>query len=68
LASPCQFGSLPPSIRTVSPTSSRRRRRWWLDYTSNLELAKPLTRELAASRGHGDAKSLHLFFSLTANF
>ena len=38
------------------------------NYTSNLELAKPLTRELAADRGHGDAKSLHLFFSLTASF
>jgi len=38
------------------------------NYTSNLELAKPLTRELAADRGHGDAKSWHLFFSLTASF
>jgi len=38
------------------------------NYTSNLELAKPLTRELAADRGHGDAKSLHLFFSVTASF
>ncbi len=38
------------------------------NYTSNLELAKPLTRSLAADRGHGDAKSLHLFFSLTASF
>ena len=38
------------------------------NYTSNIELAKPLTRELAADRGHGDAKSWHLFFSLTASF
>jgi hemolysin activation/secretion protein len=38
------------------------------NYTSNLELAKPLTRSLAADRGHGDAKSLHLYFSLTASF
>lgn len=38
------------------------------NYTSNLELAKPLTRSLAADRGHGDAKSWHLFFSLTASF
>jgi hemolysin activation/secretion protein len=38
------------------------------NYTSNLEAAKPLTRELAADRGHGDAKSWHVFFSLTASF
>ncbi|HEV2676331.1 MAG TPA: ShlB/FhaC/HecB family hemolysin secretion/activation protein [Aliidongia sp.] len=38
------------------------------NYTSNIELAKPLTRELAADRGHGDAKSWHLFFSLNASF
>jgi len=38
------------------------------NYTGTLELAKPLTRELAADRGHGDAKSWHLFFSLTASF
>jgi hypothetical protein len=38
------------------------------NYTSNLEFAKPLTRELAADRGHGDAKSWHVFFSLTASF
>ena len=37
-------------------------------YTSNIELAKPLTRTVAADRGHGDAKSWHLFFSLTASF
>ncbi len=38
------------------------------NFTSTLELAKPLTRELAADRGHGDAKSWHLSFSLTASF
>jgi hemolysin activation/secretion protein len=37
-------------------------------YTSNIELAKPLTRPVAADQGHGDAKSWHLFFSLTASF
>jgi hemolysin activation/secretion protein len=38
------------------------------NYASNIELAKPLTRSLAADRGHGDAKSWHLFFSLSASF
>ena len=38
------------------------------NYTGNLELAKPLTRGLAADKGHGDAKSWHVFFGLTASF
>jgi hemolysin activation/secretion protein len=38
------------------------------NYTSNLELAKPLTREVAADRGHGDAKAWHFYFSLVASF
>jgi hemolysin activation/secretion protein len=38
------------------------------NYTSDLELAKPLTREVAADRGHGDAKAWHFYFSLVASF
>jgi hemolysin activation/secretion protein len=40
----------------------------WLQYTANLELGKPLTRDVAAFADNPDPKPFRLYFVLTAHF